>query len=158
MKEILKYEFDKYPYATKKYRKLLKKDLDNELKKDGYNLYIKNKQQSIISEIMNDSLVRNHYYLQKGKLLSLCFDYLTTLDDLYLYNLPKEENEIINNINSINESNDNYIDSEYLNYIENKNIKQKICLICIIDRYKYSDKINNIKYPHIYKLLFTLFS
>ena len=45
-----------------------------------------------------------------------------------------------------------------MNYIGDKNIQQKICLICIIDRYKYSEKINNIIYPHIYKLLFTLFS
>ena len=117
IKEILKSEFDKYPYTTKKYKKLLQKDLDNELKKDGYNLYIKNKQQSIISEIMNDSLLKKHLYLQKGKLLSLCFDYMTTLDDLFLYNLPKEENtnEIISNTNNINDSNHNYIDSEYLN-------------------------------------------
>ena len=73
----------------------------------------------------------------KGKLLSLCFDYMTTLDDLFLYNLPKEENanEIIIKTNNINESNDNNLDSEYLNYIVNKNIRQKICLICIIDRY-----------------------
>ena len=92
IKDILKCEFDKYPYTTKKYKKLLQKDLDNELKKDGYNLYIKNKQQSIISEIMNDSLLKKQLYLQKGKLLSLCFDYMTTLDDLFLYNLPKEEN------------------------------------------------------------------
>ena len=164
IKEILKSEFDKYPYITKKFRKLLQKDLDNELKKDRYNSFIKNKQQSIISEIMNDSLLKNHYYVLKGKLLSLCFDYMTTLDDLFLYNLPKEENanEIIIKTNNINESNDNNLDSEYLNYIVNKNIRQKICLICIIDRYKYSYKRNNIKYPkkypHIHKLLFTLFS
>ena len=48
MKEILKNEFEKYPYATKKYRKFMQKDLDNELKNDGYNLYIKNKKKSII--------------------------------------------------------------------------------------------------------------
>ena len=139
MKEKLKNEFEKYPYATKKYRKFMQKDLDNELKNDGYNLYIKNKKKSIISKIMNDSFIKNYYNIYKEKLLSLCFDYLTTLDDLYIYNLPKEENEITNNINNINESTDNYSDSEYLNYIGDKNIQQKICLICIIDRYKYSE-------------------
>ena len=37
-------------------------------------------------------------------------------------------------------------------------MKQKISLICIIDRYNYSEYINNIIYPHIYELHFTLFT
>ena len=53
---------------------------------------------------MDDSLIKKYYHKHKVKLLSLCFDYMTTLDDLYLYNLPKEENEINNNMNNNDES------------------------------------------------------
>ena len=155
LNEILKYGFDKYPYTTRKYHNLIQKEIKNKFQKEGYNLYIENRHQSIITEILKDYF-KNYYDQQK--LISLCFDCLSTLDYLYLYNLPKEENTINNNINNIDMSNNNYLDAEYLNYIENSSLKQKICLICLIDRYKYCNNTNNIIYPNIYKLHFTLFS
>ena len=50
-----------------------------------------------------------------------------------------------------------FLDEKYLNFIEKRNSKQKIKLICIIDRYKYCEYINNITYPNIYELHFDLF-
>ena len=156
LNEILKYGFDKYPYTTREYHNLIQKEIKNKFKKDGYNLYIENRNQSIITEILKDYYFKNYYDQQK--LISLCFDCLSTLDNLYFYNLPKEENTINNNINNIDMSNNNYLDEEYLNYIENSSLKQKICLICLIDRYKYCNNTNNIINHNIYKLHFTLFS
>ena len=90
---------------------------------------------------------------EQNKIISLCFDYLTTLDNIFLYNLSK------GNIDDLEykESNE-FLDKKYLRYIEDKNLKQKICLICIIDKYKYSEYINNIIYPYITELHFSLFS
>ena len=57
-----------------------------------------------------------------------------------------------------NEENNEFLDEKYLRYIENTNLKQKLNLICIINRYKYSERINTILYPYINELHFTLFS
>jgi len=90
---------------------------------------------------------------EKDKILSLCFDYLSTLDNIFLYNLSDE------NIDDLNEQNKiEFLDKKYLRYIESKNSKQKVNLICIIDRSKHNEHINNIIYPYINELYFTLFS
>ena len=123
LNEILKYAFDKYPYTTREYHDLIQKEIKNKFKKDRYNLYIENRHQSIITEILKDYYFKNYYDQQK--LISLCFDCLSTLDNLYLYNLPKEENTINNNINNIDMPNNNYLDAEYLNYIENSSSSKK---------------------------------
>ena len=155
LKDILLSEYDKLPYSTKKYRNICQKKLNHEIKNNGYNLYIKNIKQSVILELV-EKYIKNKY--DKDLVLNLCFDFLTTLDSLYLYNLPNEikENDYIKD--NTDELNDSFLDAKYLRYIEDKNMKQKISLICIIDRYNFSEYINNIIYPHIYELHFTLFT
>ena len=57
---------------------------------------------------------------EKDKILSLCFDYLSTLDNIFLYNLSDE------NIDDLNEQNKiEFLDKKYLRYIESKNSKTK---------------------------------
>lgn len=51
-----------------------------------------------------------------------------------------------------------FLDEKYFNYLEKYNIKQIIKLICIIDRYKYCEYINNITYPYINELHFILYT
>jgi len=160
---ILSPQFDKFPLSTKKYRELCQKYINEEIKKNGNELYIKNINQSIILEILDKYFKKNY---NKDKLISLFFDYLSTSDNIFLYNLPdKEKNNFENknkDINTLNKSynlTEDFLDRKYLTYIENSNsITQKICLICIIDRYKYCEYINNIVYPNIYELHFKLFS
>ena len=160
---ILSPQFDKFPLSTKKYRDLCQKYVNEEIKKNGNELYIKNINQSIILEIL-DKYFKNNY--DKNKLISLFFDYLSTLDNVFLYNLPDEEknnfdnkNKDINTLNKFNNLSEDFLDRKYLTYIENsKSITQKISLICIIDRYKYCEYINNVVYPNIYELHFKLFS
>ena len=153
---ILQSNFNIMPYSTKKYREFCKKKVNNNLNQKGNILYDNNKKQSIIYEIVTDVDEYSYCYLnnnKQNKIISLCFDYLTTLDKIFLYNLSK------GNIDEINyENNNELLDQKYLKYIEGKNMRQKICLICIIDRYKYSELINNITYPYINELHFTLFS
>jgi hypothetical protein len=60
-------------------------------------------------------------------------------------------------IDELEDSKYDYLDQKYLNYIQENNVKQSIILICIIDRYKYSEFINNITYPYIKQLHFNLF-
>ena len=44
-----------------------------------------------------------------------------------------------------------------MDFLEKRNNKQKIKLICVIDRYKYCEYIYNITYPNINELHFDLF-
>ena len=142
-----KFNFYKYPNLTKKYRKWCMKKQKKDIEKKGYDLYIENKKNSIIKLLIKE------YIKSEKELVNLCFDYLSTLDHIILYNLPK------GNVKDLeNEQESEFLDEKYLRYIENKNIKQKVKLICIIDRYKYCEYINNIIYPNIYELHFKLFT
>ena len=93
----------------------------------------------------------NNLNIKFENLINLCFDYLSTEDNLYLYNLPKGK------IDNFEDTKYDYLDERYLNYLQENNFKQNIILICIIDRYKYSEFINNITYPYINQLHFNLF-
>ena len=153
--EIFQSFFKIMPFSTKKYRESYKESVNTKLNKEGDYLYKeKIKKQSIIYEIINkytDFFTNNCYDL--NKIISLYFDYLTTFDKIFLYNIPKGNNDdIIYNIKN------NFLDEKYLKYASDNNLKQKICLGCIIDRYKYSEYINNIIYPYINELYFSLFS
>ena len=148
--DYLKFNFNHLPYSTKKYREFIKKEIDSNLSEENLYIYENNKNQSIIYETIKNNLINSK---EKDKILSLCFDYLSTLDNIFLYNLSDE------NIDDLNEQNKiEFLDKKYLRYIENKNSKQKVNLICIIDRYKHNEHINNIIYPYINELYFTLFS
>ena len=97
------------PYSTKKYREFCRKKLNFKLNKDGKILYTENNHQSIIYEIVKSY---NKYMHEQNKIISLCFDYLTTLDNIFLYNLSK------GNIDDLEykESNE-FLDKKYLRYI-----------------------------------------
>ena len=163
LENFLSSEFDMYPLTTKKYRQLCQEDINNEIEKNGYDLYMKNINQSTIIKIL-DVFFKDNY--DKNEVIEFCFDYLSTFDKIYLHNFPKNINkENINNnflnmpkdLNEINLEEIN-LDAKYLEYLENKKLKQKIFLICVIDRYKYSEFIDNITYPYIYELQFSLFT
>ena len=67
------------------------------------------------------------------------------IEKCILYNLPKY---------GTNEDSDtqDFLDEQYLNYIDKLNSNQKIILICIIDRHKYCEYIHNLTYPNFYQL------
>ena len=150
--DYFKYNYNNLPYSTKKYRDFIKNEIKNNLKKENLQIYDNNKKQSIIYEIIKNT-IKYAKEKERNKTLSLCYDYLTTLDNLFLYNLSNE-----NYYDFTGEENNEFLDEKYLRYIENTNLKQKLNLICIINRYKYSEHINTILYPYINELHFTLFS
>ena len=120
---------------------MLKKNIFEEGIKENQ----KYKEISIIKNILsiikidNDNQKDNNEYIKIEKFL---FDHLTSREKVALYNLPY----------------DNNLDNKYLKYISNINIKQNIGLICIIDRFNYSQFIDTITYPYITSLNFSLFS
>ena len=109
-----------------------KKSLDEEIQEN-----LKFKEISIIKDIIAE--IRQYF---DKDLKSFIFDYLSSLGELSLYNVQYENN----------------LDSEYLNYISKFNVKQNIELLCIIDRFNYSQFIDIIAYPNIISLHFSLFS
>ena len=144
--KFLKYnfEFNNYPAFTKKYRKYCKIEAEKNIFDEGIKENKKYKEISRIKKILsiiiyNNNQKDNNEYNQIENFL---FDYLTTNEKVVLYNLPY----------------DNNLDNKYLKYISNLNIKQKIGLICIIDRFNYSQFIDAITYPYITSLHFALFS
>ena len=150
--DILQSYYKLYPYSTKKYRELEKNKVQLNYKdKMGEILYEKNKKQSIIYETVQSDM-KFLGSLEQKRIINLIFDNLQIFDDLILYNISGSIDDLKN------EENDELLDDKYLRYIETLNIRQKICLICIIDRYKHSEFINNIIYPYINELHFTLFT
>ena len=117
----------------------------------GEILYEKNKKQSIIYETVQSDM-KFLGSLEQKRIINLIFDNLQIFDDLILYKISGSIDDLKK------EENDELLDDKYLRYIETLNIRQKICLICIIDRYKHSEFINNIIYPYINELHFTLFT
>ena len=146
------FDFNLYPNITKKYRELCKNGTQKKMKENGLDLYKHNKEISMIRKILYlNSYEDNNLNIKFENLINLCFDYLSTEDNLYLYNLPKGK------IDNFEDTKYDYLDERYLNYLQKNNFKQNIILICIIDRYKYSEFINNITYPYINQLHFNLF-
>ena len=146
------FDFILYPNITKKYRELCKNDTQKEMKESGIDLYKHNKKISMVRKILYlNSYEDNNLNIKFENLINLCFNYLSDEDNLYLYNLPKGK------IDNFEDTKYDYLDERYLNYLQENNIKQNIILICIIDRYKYSEFINNITYPYINQLHFNLF-
>ena len=146
------FDFNLYPNITKKYRELCKNNTQKKMKENGLDLYKHNKEISMIRKILYlNSYEDNNLNIKFENLINLCFDYLSTEDNLYLYNLPKGK------IDNFEDTKYDYLDERYLNYLQENNFKQNIILICIIDRYKYSEFINNITYPYINQLHFNLF-
>ena len=147
------FEFYNYPYITKKYRKICQKKAKENIEKNGLIIYENNKKLSIIEKILRPFLNNTgKYNLKEEDIINFCFDYFSTIDSFLLYNLPKRLKE-----NEENDTNE-FLDEKYLNFIENYSIKQMIKLICIIDRNKYCEYINNITYPYIYELHFIMYS
>jgi len=146
------FDFISYPNITKKYRELCKNDAQKKIKDHGLDLYKHNKEISMVRKILYpNSYEDNNLNIKFENIISLCFNYLSSEDNLYLYNLPKGQ------IDNLEETKYDFLDEKYLNYLQENNVKQKIILICIIDRYKYSEFINNITYPYINQLHFNLF-
>ena len=144
--------YKKYTNITKKYRELCKNVIGKKMKECGLDLFKHNKEISMIRKILyHNSYENNNLNIKLDNIINLCFNYLSSEDYLYLYNLPK------GNIDNLGDKKYNYLDEKYLNYLQENNIKQKIILICIIDRYKYSEFINDIIYPYINQLHFNLF-
>ena len=139
------FEFNNYPTFTKKYRNYCKIEAEKNIIDEGIRENKKYKEISRIKNIL--SIIKiddrnqkdNNEFIQIEKFL---FDYLTSHEKVVLYNLPYETN----------------LDNKYLKYISNINIKQNIGLICIIDRFNYSQFIETITYPYITSLHFALFS
>jgi len=146
------FDFISYPNITKKYRELCRNDTQKKIKEHGLDLYKHNKAISMVRKILYpNSYEDNNLNIKFENIIDLCFNYLSSEDNLYLYNLPKEQ------IDNLEDTKYDYLDEKYLNYLQENNVKQKIILICIIDRYKYSEFINNISYPYINQLHFNLF-
>ena len=60
------------------------------MKESGLDLYKHNKEISMIRKILYlNSYEDNNLNIKFENLINLCFDYLYTEDNLYLYNLPK---------------------------------------------------------------------
>jgi len=139
------FEFNNYPTFTKKYRNYCKNEVEKNILEEGMEDNKKYKEISITKNILsiikidNDNLKDNNENIQIEKFL---FDYLTSLEKVSLYNLPYDSN----------------LDNKYLKYISNINIKQGIGLVCIVDRFNYSQFIDAITYPYITSLHFVLFS
>ena len=130
-------DFHKFPNFTKNYRKFCKAEVEKQILEEGIKENVKYKEISIINNAISQ--------LKKDanmNLKSFIFDYLQSLEIISLYNINYENN----------------LDSEYLKYITKLNIKQNIRLLCIIDRYNYSQFIDIITYPNIISLHFSLFS
>ena len=126
--------------------------LKKKIKEHGLDLYKHNKEISMVRKILYpNSYEDNNLNIKFENIIDLCFNYLSSEDNLYLYNLPKGQ------IDNLEDTKYDYLDEKYLNYLQENNVKQKIILICIIDRYKYSEFINNISYPYINQLHFNLF-
>ena len=87
--KILESNFNIMPYSTKKYREYIKA-------KDVYDLYFKSEKQSIIDKVIKLSLSNIPDDKKQDELINFCFDYLTTLDKLFLYNLSRGKNEDLN--------------------------------------------------------------
>ena len=156
LEKFLLSDFDEYPLATKQYRQSCRTYINNEIENNGYELYNKNIKESIIKEILGKYHNNNYDKDKKNKFV---LDYLGSLDILYLFNFPKDKNKdnIYDILNASKDLTKINLDSKYLEFIENNNLKQKICLICIIDRNKYSKYISKIIYRYVYELHFTLF-
>ena len=131
------FEFNHYPTFTKKYRNYCKIETEKNILDEGIKENKKYKEISKIKNILSKIGSDNNNHLEE-----FLFDYLTSLKKIVLYNLPY----------------DNNLDNKYLKYISNINIKQNIELICIIDRFNYSQFIDAITYPYITSLHFALFS
>ena len=139
-----------YPGLVKKYRKKCRK---NGIKNESYDIYKENKKTSIINTILKEYYNNPLKNINIKEIITFCFDYLSTQDNFFLYNLPGK------NSNELEESEEyEFLDLKYLNYLEKINSKQKMKLICIINRYKYSEYINNITYPYINEIYFNLFT
>ena len=139
------------PNITKKYREICKKNAEVDIEKKGLDLYKHNNEISIVRKILYRESYENNLNIKFESIINFCFNYLSWIDELLLYNLPKMK------IDELEDSKYDYLDQKYLNYIQDNNVKQSIILICIIDRYKYSEFINNITYPYIKQLHFNLF-
>ena len=145
------FQFDLYPNIANKYRKQCKNKINSELA-NNFDENKNYKNISIIKKTINEFININGIpYVDEKNIINLFFDYLSTQEKCLLYNLPKyEANEEYNT--------QDYLDEQYLNYIERLNSSQKLILICIIDRHKYCEYINNLTYPNCYQLHFVLFS
>ena len=115
-------------------KKLLYKDINNSNENDEKELSRIGYILSVISKDTNNDNI--------SALEEFIFDYLTSHNKITLYNIFHSNN----------------LDNKYLNYISTINIQQNIELICIIDRFNYSQFIDNISYAYITSLNFMLFS
>ena len=75
--------------VQKKFREFIKKEFHEKSNKEGGVIYNKQKKQSIIYEIIKTFLSNIKEEKEQNKLINFCFDYLTTLDKIFLYNLSK---------------------------------------------------------------------
>ena len=146
------FDYKKYPNITKKFHETCKKKVQKDIEEKGLDFYKHNKEISMVRKILyRESYEENDLNIKFENIINLCFVYLSSIDELLLYNFPKVK------INELADSKYDYLDQKYFNYIQENNSKQGIILICIIDRYKYSEFINNITYPYIKQLHFNLF-
>ena len=146
------FDFTIYPNITKKYRQICKKKAQEDIEKKGVDLYNHNKAISMVRKILyRESYEENNLNIKFENIINFCFYYLSSIDELILYNLPKVK------IDELADSKYDYLDQKYYSYLQENNVKQNIILICIIDRYKYSEFINDINYPYIKQLHFNLF-
>ena len=146
------FQFELYPNITNKYRKQCKNKANSELVNNNFDENKNYKNISIIKKIINEFInVCGIPFIDDKTIINLFFDYLSLQEKCILYNLPKY---------GTNEDSDtqDFLDEQYLNYIDKLNSNQKIILICIIDRHKYCEYIHNLTYPNFYQLHFVLFN
>ena len=107
--------------------------------------YFNVKKYSIIERI----IVKFYFYYECE--INFNFNFL-------FYLLSLQSSLSLYNFQNKNKNPDNYIflDKQYLDYIEELNIKQKIKLICIIDSHKYSYNNPSITYQYINELHFII--
>ena len=125
---------------VKIYRNLCKKNVEKEI----FNECLRDNEKYIEESLSNIKDISSIFSYEKdyNNIRSLFFDYLSNREKFILYNIPYENN----------------LDKKYLNHLINNNNKQNIELICIIDRFNYSQYIDSITYPYITSLNFVLIS
>ena len=130
--DTLKFDFCFYFRATKIYRKICKKRVEKKILEEcseGDTKYKEVSNMEKMSSQVTTKKEKNSYQLQENTdIHRFVVDFISGRDKFILYNLPYENN----------------LDKKYLNYLTKNNLNQKIELICIIDRFNYSQYIESI--------------
>ena len=142
-------DFNRFSLSTKKLRESYQKNIDNDDIKINNLLSLNNFEYSVSSEIINNSEFEN---FNKDDLINFSFDYFSSLDNFFIYNLQKEKKNINNESNNKNDLTDDI----FLRYIENNGNNKKICLICILGKFQNYTNIDSIVYKNVNELYFTL--